>query len=403
MSPEGEIAMRKSRHTLIRLRGAPTTSPFFSARGFPNMPLPAGAMEPASLSIEEIEATDAELIELAQEQAFVGAPRAFPIALIAPVATVAAAAAGVVAWGIAEVGADVSAFDGSGARVSVLDTGIDAQHPAFAGMVLDQADFTGSGNGDGHGHGTHCAGTIFGRDVAGMRIGVARGVTDAMIGKVLDGNGRGDSTMLFRAIAWAINGGANVISMSLGFDFPGFVDDLVNSQGLPVPMATSIALREYTANLRAFDALMLFARSQIPFTGGSVVIAASGNESQHAKFPISASVPAAADGVVSVGAVRAAVAGVEIAPFSNTDCQVVAPGVSVLSAKAGGGTVALSGTSMACPHAAGVAALWRQALIANGLPANATSLTAKLLAGSDKSRIGGYSHALHGNGVVKAP
>ena len=106
-------------------------------------------------------------------------------------------------WGVKAVGADVSARTGAGIVVAVLDTGIDASHPAFAGVEIIEEDFSGYGNGDVQGHGTHCAGTIFGRDVDGMRIGVAPGVTKALIGKVLGDDGNGGSDMLFRGIQWA--------------------------------------------------------------------------------------------------------------------------------------------------------------------------------------------------------
>ena len=399
--------MRSNHHTLIRLSSPATSGPFYSALGTPKFGAMSTEFDPPSLSITDIEVTPDELLDLARDSSFIAAPGSFPIKAIEPQsASESPAAGGNIAWGVIEVHADVSQFDGAGVRPAVLDTGIDSSHDAFIGVNLIERDFTGGGNGDGHGHGTHCAGTIFGRDVGGTRIGVARGVTEAMIGRVLDRNGGGDSTMLFKAMAWAISSGANVISMSLGFDFPGYVEYQVNTNGLPIPMATSIALRDYTANLRAFDALMSFARSQIPFTGGSVVIAAAGNESQLPQFQISASVPAAADGVVAVGAVRA-VAGqksaTEIASFSNTHAQIVAPGVDVWSAKAGGGLVAMSGTSMACPHAAGVALLWWQALASQGLPSNASSVTARLISEADARAIIGYTQVIHGNGVARAP
>jgi subtilisin family serine protease len=397
-----EIAMSKNRHAMIHLSNVSTSGPYFSTRGLPNLHPHAIGMESASLSITEVEADDAELDNMVNDPRVLGVPAAFPIKLLKPTVALQAVGAASTAWGISEVGADVSVYDGTGLRPAVLDTGIDAMHPAFAGVNLVQSDFTGSGNGDTDGHGTHCAGTIFGRNVSGTRIGVARGVSEAMIGKVLGANG-GDSTMLFKAIAWAINGGANVISMSLGFDFPGYVEQLINSKGYSVPMATSIALRDYTANLRAFDALMAFAKSQVPFTGGTVVVAASGNESVHPNFPISASVPAAADGVISVGAVQKTAAGLATASFSNTDCQIVAPGVDVLSAGLSGGTATLNGTSMACPHAAGVALLWWQALAAQGLPTNSSSVSARLIARASKARILGYNQFLHGNGVATAP
>src|SRR5262249_54000220 len=158
-------------------------------------------------------------------------------------------------WGIAAVKADESHFDGSGVVMAILDTGIDKTHVAFGGIELVEQDFTGDGNGDQAGHGTHCAGTVFGRDVGGTRIGIARGVTRALIGKVLGNDGRGSSEALYRAMTWAINSGARVISMSLGFDYPGLVQRFVG-EGWPPELATSVALEAYRANLRLFDDIM---------------------------------------------------------------------------------------------------------------------------------------------------
>ena len=225
-----------------------------------------------------------------------------PIRLVEPIKSKAKATQQ--AWGIGAVGADVSSFTGAGVTVAVLDTGIDATHPAFEGVNLVQADFTGTGDGDEAGHGTHCAGTIFGREVDNIRIGVAPGIDTALIGKVLDGNGSGSSDMLFAAIQWAGLMGARVISMSLGFDFPGLVNELVTNQGVPVPPATSLALEAYRGNLRMFDALMGILRASQAFGPGTVVIAAAGNESERPSYEIAASLPAAAEGVVSVAALE---------------------------------------------------------------------------------------------------
>jgi subtilisin family serine protease len=70
-----------------------------------------------------------------------------------------------------------------------LDTGIDKKYLAFAGVAIVEKDFSGSGNGDRQGHRSHCAETIFGRDVDGKRIGIVRGVKKALIGKVLSDTG----------------------------------------------------------------------------------------------------------------------------------------------------------------------------------------------------------------------
>ncbi len=262
----------------------------------------------------------------------------------------------------------------------MLDTGIDATHPAFAGMSLNRRDFTATGDGDGNGHGTHCAGTIFGSDVDGTRIGVAPGVTDALIGKVLADDGSGSSEMIFSAISWAAEAGADVISMSLGFDFPGLVERLIEA-GWPADLATSAALEGYRGNLRMFDALMDLIRARAAFGSGTLVIAAAGNESRredNPNFEIAAGLPAAADGVISVAAAGEDPAGWRIADFSNTFATITGPGVNILSARSGGGLRSLRGTSMACPHVAGVAALLWEQVRGEAVPRNAATVEARL-------------------------
>ena len=206
---------------------------------------------PASVSLEVDEIGKADLRDLRRDTNVIGIAPSMPMKLIEPrQGPAVGATAGTVAWGVKAVKADTSPLTGKGIVVAVLDTGIDSSHPAFAGVELVQKDFTGEGDGDGHGHGTHCAGTIFGRDVENMRIGVARGVDKAVIGKVLGNNGGGSSDEIIRAMLWALDEGANVLSMSLGMDFPGYVDQLVR-QGLPTSLATSRALEAYRANVRA--------------------------------------------------------------------------------------------------------------------------------------------------------
>jgi subtilisin family serine protease len=330
-------------------------------RGWPSVSAPP---EPRI----DVENTDSKgRGDLVRDPEVIVVTESMPIRLIEPLDAANQSAEGD-SWGVAAVGATTSGFTGADTVVAVLDTGLDSAHPAFAEVVAVEEDFSGSGSGDRQGHGTHCAGTIFGRDVGGNRIGVARGVQRVLIGKVLSDTGVGSSEMAFKGLKWAMEEGAHVISMSLGFDFPGMVSERVQD-GWPADLATSIALEAYRGNLRMFDVLMAMIRAQESFSGGTVVVAAVGNESRrdvNPNYEIAASLPAAADGVLSIGALRETPNGYAIAPFSNSFPKLCAPGVNIKSACPGGGLRTLSGTSMACPHVAGVVALWWEAVRARG-------------------------------------
>ena len=253
-------------------RGGFRSGNAFEARGAsPASSAPRPQVDTASLTQNEVR-------KLTRDPEVQAVAPVIPTQLIRPLQVDAEAAAGQ-AWGITAVGAAESQYTGSGVVVAVLDTGIDKAHAAFADVTLVERDFSGAGDGDRQGHGTHCAGTIFGRDVAGTRIGVARGVQKALIGKVLGDDGGGDSRMIFQGLQWALEEGADVISMSLGFDFPGAVRQMVE-QGWPADLATSVALEGYRGNLRMFDAIMTMARARLAFNTGAVIVAAAGNESR---------------------------------------------------------------------------------------------------------------------------
>lgn len=332
--------------------------------------------------------------------------RAFPMKLIAPLAATSPRppSTAPTAWGITATMADKSKLRGNGVTVAVLDTGIERTHPAFARfaaedlVVRDFTDPAGTGA-DQQGHGTHCAGTIFGGDVGGTRIGIASEVSRVLIGKVLPDDRAGDSAMLFEAMQWASREKANIVSMSLGFDFPGMVAQLVD-EGTPQDVAVSNALVLFTRNLRGFDRLMNFLRS----SGDMLVVAAAGNESRRAEngdYRISASLPSATDHVVAVGAYGRTGKTYTIAPFSNTDVIIAAPGVDILSAGLGGGLVEMSGTSQACPHVAGLAALWWQKL---GNQADPDSVRGELLHAATKAKLpGDIDEADCGRGRALAP
>ncbi|MBI3155909.1 MAG: S8 family serine peptidase [Burkholderiales bacterium] len=344
--------------------------------------------------------------ELLRQRKVAAAAPVMPMRLIAPVRTAKAPAArSASAWGIAAVGADTSPWDGSGIVVAVLDTGIDPVHPAFAGVDLRLRNFTDEADPhDQHGHGTHCAGTIFGRDVDGRRIGVARGVARALIGKVIGGES-GGSDQIAQAIQWALAEGAHVISMSLGIDFPGYVKELIDD-AVPAELATSIALQDYRANILLFERLAGFVQARSLMAEPTMLIAAAGNESRRDEredFEIAVSPPAVADGFVSVAALGRSRAGHVVAPFSNTGARLAGPGVEIVSARAGGGLVAMDGTSMATPHVAGVAALWAHKLAAGGALRHPTWADRVVGAATTAGLKPGFDPADVGAGMVQAP
>jgi subtilisin family serine protease len=399
----------KEKHIILRVTGAGRRGGGFLTGG--PMATPLGGVDPSAMSVE-IDALDAsDLPRVTRDRDVVCVAPSIPMTLIAPVsaaptAPVAQPAAGPVDWGVHAVGADSSPFSGDGIVIAVLDTGIDSTHKAFEGVTLVRQNFTDDADGtDVHGHGTHCAGTIFGRDVDGTRIGVARGVKKALIGKVIGANG-GGSDQIVSAIQWAVNEGANVISMSLGMDFPGFQKRLVEQFGFPPELATSRALEGYRANVLLFERLAGTVKAMAGFGKSTVIVAAAGNESRtdvNPDFKIAVSPPAVSDGVISVAALGSGPSGFVVAPFSNTGAMVAGPGVEITSAKRGGGLTTMSGTSMATPHVAGVAALWAQKLRSMG-PLNPGLLTTRVVgSGATTGILAGFDPVDVGSGMVTAP
>ncbi len=317
-----------------------------------------------------------DVADLRQAENVLGLAPPMKVRLVRPTRLAAARApaerhATEVAWGVEAVGASTSHRKGRGVKVAVLDTGIERDHPAFEGLKLDSENlrnFTGEGPSDDvtdedeDRHGTHCAATIFGRDVQGVRIGVAKGISDVLIAKVV---GRDGATVeaVAEALQWAYAKKAHILSMSLGIDFHSHRRALLKAK-VPAPQATSQALADYGACVRLFDRMCQYVADEARTLRSMLVVAAAGNESARPRYAVSAAPPANAWGVVTVGAVGRrgdrANGPLEVAPFSNSGVHFCAPGVRVLSAGRGRSLVEMDGTSMAAPHVAGLAALWAE-------------------------------------------
>lgn len=365
------------------------------------------------VSVETRTLGASEAAEVGRAKGVVGA-RNMPITLVTPfdtkdAATADAAAAAVGStWGLQAVGATGTHRTGKGVTVAVLDTGIHRQHVAFANIEVEEKDFTGEGDGDENGHGTHCAGTVCGGKVNGLKIGVAAGVEKLLVGKVLNKKGRGSTSQILDGLVWAAERGARVISVSIGLDFPGLVARLVNS-GLRTDEATSLALEAYRQNVRLFDSVAALLRARSSMFDQCIVVAATGNESDRPNFEIAAAPPSAADGFLGVGALGqtgGAGSDLTVARFSNTGPDISAPGVAVQSAahNSNDGLRTLDGTSMATPHVAGVAALWVEELTEDNPQFKVDLLEANITARAVKNVFASSVDAAdRGAGLVQAP
>ncbi|MEV4186058.1 S8 family serine peptidase [Streptosporangium canum] len=230
-------------------------------------------------------------------------------------------------------------LDGTGVKVAVLDTGVDAGHPDLQGKIVASQSFVpGQEVADGHGHGTHVASTIAGSGSAsgGKNKGVAPGA-QLMIGKVLSNEGNGDSSWIIDAMEWAASSGARVVSMSIGSEPSDGGDPL------------SQAVNELTES-----------------TGALFVIAA-GNDGVTGRI----GAPGAADAALTVAATDKTDG---LAGFSTRGPRldgalkpdIAAPGVDIVAGRATGTAMgrvvddfytAADGTSMATPHVSGAAAI----------------------------------------------
>lgn len=273
-------------------------------------------------------------------------------------------------WGVKAVNAPAAwaaSNRGRGVKVGIVDTGIDPTHPELAARVKGGHNSVDKNQPwhDDHSHGTHVAGIVAATLNGAGIVGVAP-EADLYGIKVLTKDGQGSLFAIIDGIMWCVQNGMQVVNMSLG-----------------APQGN--ALFEFAVNqLQAAD---------IP------LIAAAGNDGKAVNFPaaypaaiaISAMCPPEGDSNPKL------CNGSAIAAFSSRGPEVefIAPGVKIPSSVLGGEIKAYSGTSMATPHVAGLAAL-AIARGARGLEGVRAALKAAA------TKLPGLSPSEQGSGLVDA-
>ncbi len=218
-----------------------------------------------------------------------------------------------------------STGDGTGVCVGVVDSGIALNHPDLSGKVAASADWTGEGVSSYGNHATHVAGIIAAKPNNSQGIvGAAPGVSLLNAKALSAALGEGTTSGVAQAIVWAVDNGASVINASIG-----------GSSG-------SSALLQAINYAQAHDV---------------VIIASGGNDGlkgNSSSWPASYEWPIATASITDTGA---------LSPFSTqaSYIDIAAPGSSILSTLTSSRYGYMSGTSMAAPHVAALAALARAA------------------------------------------
>lgn len=226
-----------------------------------------------------------------------------------------------VQWNVKNVAADIVwpfGYKGDGIKVGVVDTGIDYRHPDISPNYVGGIDIADNDSDplDWHGHGTHCAGIIAADDNGTGIVGVAPNAKLYAVKVFANGSTWCWWSDVIAGIEWCVSHGINVISMSIGGDYDPVFEQACNSA----------------------------------YQAGCLLVAAAGNSGGAVEAP------AMFSSVVAVGALDKNNARPSWSCY-GPELEFVAPGVSIYSTVLNASYGYKSGTSMACPHVSGLAAL----------------------------------------------
>lgn len=269
-----------------------------------------------------------------------------------------------ITWNIQKMRADQvwNITSGNGVKVGILDTGIDSSHPDLKANILGGFDTINYNSwNDNNGHGTHVAGIV--AAIRNNGIGVAGVAPDAGLYavRVLNTAGFGKTSDIIEGIDWCISKGCRVINMSFGsYKYNKSFQDAIN---------------------RAYGA-------------GIVPVAAAGNDGTNSPL-----YPAAYNHVLAVSATDR---NDNVPSWSNYGSYIdfAAPGASIYSTYKKGTYATMSGTSMASPHVAGIAALRISQYITAGITYTPDKIEADIANTAYKPV--GYSYYYYGNGIPDA-